>query len=238
MLPNQTIDKNAPTIEPLYDTWNYTDSNMWGINIPVDLSLFDSLHKRNKWYANTIVESLNAFSKLARVNSVLCGPLNQNNDVNLMDFKRQEEESYEQYLEKICQAIRDYPVDFGFMSVMVDLYVFVRTPESPERPIRAWIGNNYHAGFELSLEIHDELEDRQPFIYFHVGHSLFCPHSRLYREDNSELFTLNQPLLENALRTWEKALNLGEISELEGLAWIYKYGFMSEEELEAKKASG
>jgi hypothetical protein len=141
-------------------------------------------------------------------------------------------------LRKFVKAIRDYPVDFVYMTVIVDLYVFVRTPESPDKPIREWISNNNSAKFTFSLECSDKLEDRQPFIDFSVGHTLFSPYSNLYEEDNQELFSLNQPLLENALRTWEKNLGLGEISELEGLPGIYKYGFMPEEELEAKKASG
>lgn len=105
MLSNQTIDKNAPNIEPLNDTWNYnSDLNAWAITFPFDLCLSDSVQKRNDWYAKKIIESLNAFSELARIRSVLFGPLRNNNDVERMNLKRQPEESYEEYFEKVCQS--------------------------------------------------------------------------------------------------------------------------------------
>jgi hypothetical protein len=147
-----------------------------------------------------------------------------------MHLKRQAEESYEQYFEKICQAIRDYPVDIAFMTVIVDLYVFVRASEFPDRPIRGWIGSFNDAKFEMSLDISNKLEDRQPFIYFAIDNTLFSPYSRFMREDNQELYSLNQPFLKRALQVWKKNLNLGEISEVEGLPGIYKYGFLPEEE--------
>jgi len=43
---------------------------------------------------------------------------------------------------------------------------------------------------------------------------------------NNELYSLNQPLLEQALRNWEKSFDV-EI-EPEGLPGIYKYGFLAD----------
>jgi hypothetical protein len=230
---NQSIDKNAALIEPLFDTWDIKkDAGYWSINLPCNLTLLFSVQERNIWYVNTMKTTLNVFSELARVFSVSFGPIpSANTKVKGMSLEWQPEDTYEQYLEQVFQAIRNYPVDIYLLIIEVDLCVFVRTQTSSDRPIRGWVRHRDIGNFEISLQF----EDRQPYIYFSIQHSLFCPDDYRCPEDNDELFSLNQPLLENALRQWEE--QLAPISDFEGRGTIYKYGFLSEEEWNAQRES-
>ena len=134
-------------------------------------------------------------------------------------------DSYGEYIEKVLKAIQEYPAAIEELEMKVDLFVFVRTQASPNQPIQAWVRN---LGV---LVIRGGLEYGEPYLYFDMDHTLFCP-SSFYGEDNSELYGLNQPLLENALRRWEDSL--GSICEVEGLPGIYEYGFKPEEEWDVK----
>lgn len=60
-----------------------------------------------------------------------------------------------------------------------------------------------------------------------MEHTLFCPYS-YSGEDNRELYALNQPLLKEALRNWEKEFDV-EI-EVDGLPGIYKYRYLPEDQ--------
>lgn len=118
------------------------------------------------------------------------------------------------------QAVREYPVPLDTLNIEVDLFVYVRTQESPERPIRAWVRLPRNEFIILGGP-----ENQQPYLRFETGYTLFRPLSKDY-EDNSELYSLNQPLLENALRRWEQ--RFGAICEVDGIPGIYEYGFKPE----------
>lgn len=133
---------------------------------------------------------------------------------------------YEEYIEKVLNAIREYPHSIEELEMDVDLFVYVRTEESPNQPTRAWVR---HLG---ELVIWGGREYGRPYLFLSMGNTLFYPFSYFPIEDNSELCCLNQPLLENALRKWEQ--HFGEISELEGLPGIYKYGFLPDEDEDAE----
>ena len=63
----QSIDKTANPIEPLYDTWSfrYAGDNYWWINPPP--FKFNSTLEINSWFATTAKNTLDAFFELARV---------------------------------------------------------------------------------------------------------------------------------------------------------------------------
>ena len=79
--------------------------------------------------------------------------------------------------------------------------------------------------FEIYLE-HSRYKEN--YVYFDISHMLFYPDSWNYQEDNTELANLNQPLLEEALRKWEKKFD-AEI-EADGLPGIYKYGYLPQDQ--------
>jgi hypothetical protein len=130
--------------------------------------------------------------------------------------------SYEEYIEQVLKAIREYPAAIEEVAMQVDLFVYVRTQESPNLPVQALVRGLGE------LLICGGLEYGEPDFCFSVDHTLFYPFSYHNSANNSELYSLNQPLLENALRRWEE--RFGSISEVEGLQGIYEYGFKQEEE--------
>ena len=108
------------------------------------------------------------------------------------------------------------------INVSLDLCVFVYTQESPKKPTQKWVRDL------ANLIIAIELEDEEPYLSLEMHHTLFYPFSYNGGEDNAELFGLNQPLLEEALKNWEDKFN-SEI-EAEGLPGIYKYGYLPEDQ--------
>lgn len=96
----------------------------------------------------------------------------------------------------------------------------VRTKESLDKAVRSWVNDLGH------LTICGGKKYGEPYLYLEMEHTLFCPSSDS-GEDNRELYALNQPLLEKALKSWENKLK-AEIKP-EGLPGIYKYGFLPED---------
>ena len=92
----------------------------------------------------------------------------------------------------------------------------------------------YHFSFWLQLEMGefeiflDHPRYKENYVYFDISHMLFYPDSWNYKEDNTELANLNQPLLEEALRNWEQKFD-AEIDP-DGLNGIYKYGYLPEDQ--------
>ncbi len=79
---------------------------------------------------------------------------------------------------------------------------------------------------KFSIDI--QIRENEPSMRFILNHTLFYPFSYQNNEDNTELFELNQPLLEKAFRSWEKKFD-SEI-EADGLPGVYKYGFLPEDQ--------
>lgn len=219
-----------PCIEPLYDTWGYkSQAGNWSIVLPGNFSKA-SVRERNSWYADTMVSTVNAFTPLARVYQVSFGSIpSQKTKVEGKIFERNLDEPYDNYLKKAFKAIQEYSVDIYALTLQVDLFVYVYTKESPNKPIRTWVrefGDSIEMGeFEISL---DHPRYKENYVYFDISHMLFYPESWNHHEDNTELSNLNQPLLEEALRNWEQKFD-AEIDP-DGLNGIYKYGYLPEDQ--------
>jgi len=218
-----------PCVEPLLDTWAVTkQGGEWEMTPADDLSN-TSIEERNTWYAETMMSIIEAFSPLARVYGVSFYSIVDRNQKNKIkeefiewDFK----EPLEKYLEKVFQAVKSYPVDIYNLYIRVDLFVYVRTEESPDKPVRAWVRECGDLAYEMAdIEISIEpLMDYEPYLALVMNHTLFCPDYWKYDLDNTELFELNKPFLEEALRNLEQ--KFGVEIEANGLPQIYKYGFL------------
>lgn len=219
---NYIIDKNLPVIEPLYDTWgNKKSAGYWGLDGELEWRDFSS-QEINAWFAESLVKTLDAFSSFARISHILWR--NGENNRGNIGFRLGLESysSYDEYLEKVFQCLKNYPILIEEIEIQIDIFVYVRTNTSPDNPIRAWVGN---LG-EISINV--DQEDEGAYLWLSVEHTLFYPFSYQNNEDNSELFKLNQPLLEEALQNWEQKFN--SRIEVEGLPGIYKYGFLPEDQ--------
>jgi hypothetical protein len=220
-MQDQSINKALDPVTPLYDTWGgkkYAGS--WMIELSFNFTPLSTL-EINSWYINTMTQKLETFSELARVWKVSFSSSSESETRGVV-LEWQSGTSYEEYLINILEGIKAYPAAIEELAMQIDLNVFVRTQKSPSKPIREWVR---HLG---ELYIRGGLEFGDPYLSFSMNHTLFYPFSYIDGKDNEELFLLNQPLLENALRRWEE--QFGEISEVEGLPGIYKYGFLPDKE--------
>lgn len=227
---NETFNNiYLPCVEPLLDTWAVTKrGGDWSITPPNDLSN-TSVEERNTWCAEAMMSTIEAFSSLTRVFRISFGSipnLNEEKKVKGKSFEWDFSEPYQNYLEKAYQSLKNYPVDIYILYINVDLFAYVRTKESPDKPVRAWVREcgdySYRiADLQISLE---HLMNYEPFLYFEMQHTLFYPDSWKGHIDNTELFGLNKPFLEEALRNWEQKFS-AEI-ETDGLPQIYKHGFL------------
>ncbi|MEM7590154.1 MAG: hypothetical protein AAF383_01290 [Cyanobacteria bacterium P01_A01_bin.83] len=218
-----------PCVEPLLDTWAVTkQGGEWDISPSVDLSN-TSARERNTWCAEAMMSTIEAFSCLTRVFRISFGPiptLDKKTKVKGKSFSWDFNEPYHNFLETAYQSLKDYPVDIYILYIGVDLFVYVRTKESPNKPVRAWIRECGDYSYEMAdLQISlEHMMNNEPFLYFGMHHTLFYPDSWKGHDDNTELFELNRPFLEEALKNWEQKFNAS--IEIEGLPQIYKYGFL------------
>lgn len=223
-------DMNLQCAEPLSDIWDVkSGAGNWAIDLPCNFAI-TSVQERNSWYAETMISTVDAFASLARVYQVSFGPIPSNETkVKGQSLEWKLDEPYDCFLAKTAKAIKEYPVDIYALTLKVDLFVYVHTKESPNKAVRVWVrkfGNSIAMGeFEISL---DHSKYKENYVYFDLTHTLFYPFSYIGYKDNQELFNLNQPLLAEALRKWEKKFD-AEI-EPDGLPGIYKYGYLPEDQ--------
>ena len=138
-------------------------------------------------------------------------------EVKSIEMEWQLEVPYEQYYKSLFKAIREFPFRISILEMQVDFNVFTNTLEFPNKATKNWV--RYLGKFSFcGGKIHSH-----PFIYLDINNTLFCP-SSIHGQNNSELYSLNQPMLEKALRNWEK--RIGKIDDVEGIEGIYEHGFL------------
>ena len=226
-----TENINLPCAIPLCDTWDYKDNaGYWDLELKFDYSK-KSVLEHNHWYASTLKDTIESLSSLTRAYEIYFNPITSAKDqYEGVALRWQQNQSYEEYLENIFGAIRKYPADVNSVNVCFDFFVYVRTEKSFPKPVRAWI-REFRESIELNRMMIDlSLEDREPGILFTMDHTLFYPFSYNAdnNDDNTELFKLNRPLLEEALKNWEQKFNT-EI-EANGLPGVYKYGYLPQDQ--------
>ena len=215
----QSNIQTKSSVDPLKTTWSLKhDAGVWSITPFFDFTSL-STQQVNQWYVDTTLKTINSFASLCRSSAVSFTCSAYENIEPLM-IRWQSDNSYQEYLERVLKAISEYPGSIEILEIYLDMFVFVRTKESPDKPVRSWVNDLGH------LTICGGKKYGEPYLYLETEHTLFCPYS-YSGEDNRELYALNQPLLEKALISWEEKFN-AEI-EPEGLPGIYKYGFLSED---------
>ncbi|MEL6461354.1 MAG: hypothetical protein AAFQ91_24505 [Cyanobacteria bacterium J06621_15] len=221
--------QNTVITTPLLNTWDYKqDAGDWDIQLASEF-ICCSKEQQKASYIKAVKMTLKTFSDFARAYqiSIISVPdLKSQLDRVLIEW--QPEEEYKQYIERTFVKIRNYPDKIYEIEIKVDLNVFIYTKESPYQPIREWVrcfDKSLDMG-EFSIDI--PIKDEAPSMRFYLEHTLFYPFSYQNNEDNTELFELNQPLLEKAFKSWENKFN----SEIEagGLTGVYKYGFLPREQ--------
>lgn len=225
-IKNNQINKDLSVVEPVLDTWGGKESaGNWGLDGQFEWEDF-SIEKINAWYAESLNKTLTAFSSLIRIYEVLLVNDSEiKRDIGSV-FKLEDNTSYNRYIENILKKIRKHPLSIYEIWIKVDMFVYVRTKTSSE-PSRFWIRDL--GQFCISVD----REDEYSYLYLDMENTLFYPMDYRFDKNNIELFNLNQPLLEEALRNWEQKFD-AEI-EPEGLPRIYKYGFLPDDQWNLKQ---
>jgi len=214
---------------PLLSTWDYKqDAGDWDIQLASEF-ICSSKEQQKLSYIKAVEMTLDTFSNFARAYqiSIISVP-DSKSQLGRVLIEWQPEEEYKRYVERTLVKIRNYPDKVYEIEIKVDLNVFIYTEESPGQPIRAWVrcfDESLEMG-EFSIDI--PIKDDDPSMRFCLAHTLFYPFSYQNNKDNTELFELNQPLLEKAFKSWEKKFN-SEI-EADGLTGVYKYGYLPREQ--------
>lgn len=217
-IENNLIDQDLTVVEPLFDTWGEKKSaGYWGIDGNIEWRDF-SIQEINAWFAESLTKTLDAFSSLARVYKlVLLEEAELGANIGgVFEFKSNI--PYEKYIQNVLNKIKKYPAPIYEIQIRLDMFVYARTNTSSNKPTRFWVRE---IG-DISINI--DREDECAGLWLNIENTLFYPFSYQNSEDNIELFDLNQPLLEKALRNWEQKFNSS--IDVEGLPGIYKYGYL------------
>ncbi len=202
----------APTVDALRDTWVWRqDGAAWFVDL-VAPSLDPTI--LGPWWADLVDEWLDDFADLVRVREVSV----VDDDAGHL-LTRQPEESFAVFRNRVVTTLRTHPVRLAATTFDLDLHAWVRTAESPDRPIHGWVTVD---SLELYVHIGD---DGDGYASFDLPVSLFSPAPRSNRPaSNLELHGLNQPVLRRALERW--AARTGQSLQLGGeLPFRREFGF-------------
>ncbi|HLP91852.1 MAG TPA: hypothetical protein VK184_25095 [Nostocaceae cyanobacterium] len=221
--------------EPLLDTWAwYNNGNSWGIDVPWNQEEF-SKETINAYFSDSFNKTLEIFSNLMRVWKVTISPRSSSN-VDSLITEWSGELPYTQYINDVLESIRDFPATIYRIEADLDLFIYVRTQDSPKKTVRTWVRlpNNE---LEITASIIKYIG-----LCLTIGYTIFGPANKDYSPltgpypepeedvvvvlDDNELQLLNQPLLEQALRKWEECF--GTIDYVDGVPGIFQYGFLVE----------
>lgn len=216
-MSNQSIEQIISD-NIIQDTWEFRgDTATWYINLPLDFTGIN-YKKINHWYEKSVIKTLHSFSKMARIWHISFRA-NSQEKAKAIELEWKPEVPYEQYFESFLKAIREFPHRISILEMQADFNVFINTAKSPDEATKNWV--RYLGKFSFcGGKIYSH-----PFIYLDMNNTLFCPFS-IDGKSNIKLYSLNQPLLEKALRRWEKSI--GKIDDTEGIEGIYEYGFLPE----------
>lgn len=223
------LNYNQSNDQVICDTWGIKkDAGYWNVDLKFDFQK-NSVLEHNRWYTTVVKGTIESFSSLTRVYNVYFGSVPKfRKKFKGINIESQSYSSSDEYLEVVLKSIAEYPVDIEYINLKLDFFVYVRTKESFPNVTKIWIRKFDQSTNLGDLTIYLNLEDQDPYACFNMEHTLFYPFSYQNYDDNTELYNLNRPLLEEALRNWEQKFN-SEI-EAEGLPGIYKYGYLPQDQ--------
>jgi len=206
-------DDDAPSRNEIADTWRWKQS---AASWTASLSRPDGeMATMNRWLTDTVAGLLSDFAPLARVRAAMLladdGPIR---------LKRRPDEPYAQFRAQLLDTILGHPLPLSEVLLELDLRVWVRTVESPDRPELAWIA---YPGTALDLE---DLRDGTISVAFKLSNTLFSAFTYMDGDENP-LHPLNQPLLDSVLRRL-RARSAEPLDLMGDLPGTHEFGFSSD----------
>jgi hypothetical protein len=217
-----SIAINLKSIVPLKDTWQtrkFRDIT-WGMEPVFDFSSM-SAQDVNSWFADSFVHVINISPEFIRVEKVNFVTDHMHSDgVEPVTLAWDYGVPQEVYTKEVVLSIQRYQAPIYELTVELGLLVYVRTQESPNKPVLGWVSNL------ASFDFHGGPEYGDPSLRLEINTTLFCSDAYDGRLLNEELHELNHPQLSAFLRGWERAF----CSEIVPDAPLtsYKYGFLPE----------
>jgi hypothetical protein len=180
-------DDDAPSREEIADTWRWKqDAASWLANLAFPGG---DVAAANRWIAGAIAGLLGDFTALARVRTAMLL-----DDDARSDLTKGAEEPYAQLRTRLLDAIAGHPRPLTDVELGLDLQVWVRTIDCADRPSLAWLS---YPGTALALHVIPA--EGRAWIEFSISNTLFSAFTYPDKDPNP-LHSLNQPLLEAALR--------------------------------------
>jgi hypothetical protein len=205
---------DAPSRTHTADTWRWKqDGASWMASLPLPIG---DAATTNRSVAAAVGGLLDDFAPLARVRTPLLladdGPTR---------LTRHPDETYAQFRARLLDAIAAHPLPLTAVELGLDVRVWVRTTDSPDRPELAWIS---YPGIELGLHVLP-MEGRA-WVEFSLDNTLFSAFTYPDKDPNP-LYPFNQPLLEAALRRL-RARSTGPLDREGELPGTHEFGFSSD----------
>lgn len=197
----------------IIDTWGFAkDAAGWGIAFDLATDVADSASAANRWLAQVTEATLTALDDLGRPWRVSFAGIAEPEATPFLAVWRPAEQTSTAYREMIIAAIRNETTPIHSVDIDLELNAYVRTDDSPTIPVRTWLR------LPSQLRLWSPYAGADASLWLEFEHTLFAPIGPNY-QDNTELLTLNRPLLASALARWSDAL--GPITERVGYARDY-----------------
>lgn len=120
----------------------------------------------------------------------------------------------EEFIAFLETKVQNFQYDISHIELKIALWVFILDEKGNVCKERQWVY------LKDEFDCYAGKEDVLAYINFNLNHTLF---HYGYKYDNTKLFSKNKAFLEASLQEWERCL--GQISEVQGLGGIYKYGY-------------
>ena len=199
-------NRNAPACTPVLDSWRYRDATATWFLVPRGEGM-----SGNAGMAEVVRRVLSACPEFLRPRELEA----DGRDRSLEPLRWGGEEPVDTFEARILAAIARAPFEVRSAVVELDLCAWVRLEPGAE-PRRCWVPRA--AEFDLT-------RDADGLTLAFSLHVLLFGDEAVLGEDHRPLHERNAPLLEGALRRFER--DVGPIAEWEGWPAVARYGFGS-----------
>ena len=182
----------------------------WGFHSNIDFTRMRS-EEVNVWFFEQIFNFLRAFFGLVLPDNLEIVTYNATQRIERKGLDQMT------FLDELMLIMKKLKEPMWTVRLNLNIIGFLRTSEDPENPIRIQIQ-------EPTSFIVWGGPDESGFQNFSIGYNLFS--STLLTGDHMALWSMNQPILEKALRKWEDQTGqMIEVTDATGNVPVQKYGF-------------
>lgn len=182
----------------------------WGFHSNIDFTRMRA-EETNVWFFEQVFNFLRAFFGLVLPDSLELITYNATQRVERKGLDQMT------FLDEFMLILKKLKEPLWTCRLNLSIIGFLRTAHDPEKPIRIQIQ-------EPTSFIAWGGPDENGFQNFSIGYSLFS--AIALEGEHMELWSLNQPILEKALRKWEEQTgHMIDIVDSNGNLPVYRHGF-------------